>query len=76
MSNTHADPVQQIKDQLHAIEKLLLAHISACDSFDRRVTLETVHFGRDQITSLVEQGRNPVAIRLKAMLEDIEEFFD
>lgn len=76
MPNAHTDPVQELKDQLHAIEKLFLAHILACDEVDRRVTLETLDFSRKEVSRLVEQGRTPVAIRLKALVEEIEEFFD
>lgn len=76
MPKTNADRIEELQDQIYALQQILLTHIIACDGIDRAVTLNTVQGVRDQATEAIEQGRVRTAISLLALVETLEEIFD
>jgi hypothetical protein len=76
MPKTNADRIEELQDQVYALQQLLLTHIVACDGIDRAITLNTVKGAREQVAALIEKGRARAAISLDGFIKALEEIFD
>ena len=65
--------LEELADQIYALQLLLMSHIAACDLLDDPPTLGTFEIAQSQIDSLIESNRLRVAIRLQAICDELRE---
>jgi hypothetical protein len=72
MAKTDAQRIDELQDQVYALQQLLLAHIQAFDDVSRDATDVTFAVAGHLSRSTLAAGRNRVAIRLDGMIEQLK----
>lgn len=72
MSKALEQRVEQLTDQVYALQQLLLAHVLAFDEVDRLATDATFTLAVDQLDSTLDRGRDGVAHRLAALMQSVQ----
>ncbi len=60
------DPLAELRDHIYAIQQLLLSHVAASEHPEA-----TIEIAKTQSDAALAQGRNGVAIRLDAMIDQL-----
>jgi hypothetical protein len=65
--------VQVLQDQVYALQQLVLCHVLAVDGGREAIVDATFDIAAGQIESMTSNGRGASAIRLKLMVESIQQ---
>lgn len=72
MLKSDTQRIQELQDQVHALQQLLLAHILAFDQVDRLATDATLQIALGQSDAALDQGRTNVTVRIDAMIQHLK----
>jgi hypothetical protein len=70
------DQIEELKDHIYAVQQLLLALCVASARIDRVEVENAFAIARGQGASLAQRGRGRVALRIAALIEDVEQCLD
>lgn len=76
MPNTDLNPIQQLRDQVYALQQLVLAQLVAFASTDRAATDASLLIAAGQADALLAQGRPVAAQRLAMLIEEVRKCLD
>ena len=76
MPNADLDPIQQLRDQVYALQQLVLAQAVAFASVDRSATDAGLLIAAGQADALLAQGRPIAAQRLAMLIEEVRKCID
>ncbi len=76
MTNADIDPVEQLRDQLYALQQLVLAQCVALGTVDRPALDATLLIAAGQADALLANGRPIAAQRLALLLEEVRKCLD
>lgn len=72
MPDSVSQRIQQLENQVNALQQLLLSHILAFDEVDRQATDGTFTIAINQLDAALDQGKGPVAVNLADMIQSIQ----
>ena len=70
------DDLAKLSDQIFAVQCLLLAHILATEQLLEGSAQATVEIVRSEREAAVRNGRGRVAVRLNALIDEIDQSLD
>lgn len=76
MPNADIDPIQQLRDQLYALQQLVLAQCVAIGTADRPALDATLLIAAGQADALLANGRPVAGQRLALLLEEVRKCLD
>lgn len=76
MPKTDADRIEELQDQVYALQQLLLAHILAFDVVDRDATDTALNIALGQSDAAFAGGRPRVTARLGILVEELQKCRD
>ncbi len=76
MSNADLNPIEQLRDQLYALQQLVLAQCVALAATDRSATDAALVIADGQADSLIASGRIIAAQRLTMLIEEVRKCID
>lgn len=76
MPKTDADRIEELQDQVYALQQLLLAHILAFDAVDSDATDTTLNIALGQSDAAFSSGRPRVTARLGLLVEELQKCRD
>lgn len=76
MTNTDFDPIEQLRDQLYALQQLVLAQCVALGTADRSTLDATLLIASGQADALLAQGRVIAAQRLATLIQEVQKCLD
>lgn len=76
MPNANLDPIQQLRDQVYALQQLVLAHCVAFAAVDREATEAALLIAAGQADALLNQSRPVAAQRLAMLIEEVRQCLD
>lgn len=74
MPQSSIEPVEKLKEQVHALQQLLLSLVAALDADHPDVVDEALLIAAGQADSALANGRPLAAIRIGALIEAVKEF--
>lgn len=72
MSQPIEQRVQELENQVRALQQLLLSLVLAFDEVDGEAIGATFEIALTQLDAALDQGRDPIARRLAAMIESVQ----
>ena len=76
MPKTDADRIEELQDQVYALQQLLLSHILAFDAVDRDATDATLRIALGQSDAALDGGRPRVMMRIEIMVDEVNKCRD
>jgi len=76
MSKSDTQRIEELQDQVYALQQLLLSHILAFDAVDREATNTTLEIALGQSDAALDGGRPRVMIRLELLVEELKKCRD
>jgi hypothetical protein len=76
MPNADVDPIEQLRDQLYAIQQLVLAQCVALGTADRSALEPVLVIADGQAEALFNQGRPVAGQRLALLIEEVRKCID
>ena len=73
MPNPDLDLIEQLKDQLYAVQQLLLAHCVALAHLDGDASSAALAIAGGQADALLSQGRPFAGHRLTLLIQEVEQ---
>lgn len=73
MKNSDAQRIEELQDQVYALQQLLLSLYAALDDEHPALVDHAFRIAGTQSAAALKQGRNRVAIRIDAAVEDIKQ---
>lgn len=76
MPNADIDPIEQLRDQLYALQQLVLAQCVALGTADRPALDATLLIASGQADALFSQNRPIAGQRLALLVEEVRKCLD
>ena len=76
MPNADLNPIEQLRDQLYALQQLVLAQCVALGTADRPALDATLLIAAGQADALLTNGRPIAGQRLALLLEEVRKCLD
>jgi hypothetical protein len=76
MPNADINPIEQLRDQLYALQQLVLAQCVALGTADRPTLDATLLIAAGQADALLANGRPIAGQRLALLLEEVRKCLD
>lgn len=76
MANSIDQRIEELQDQIDALQQLLLSHVVAFDQVDRLATDGAFDIAASQMAAARARGRPGAAHRIGMMLEQLEQTCD
>lgn len=76
MPNADLNPIEQLRDQLYALQQLVLAQCVALGTADRPALDATLLIAAGQADALLANGRPIAGQRLALLLEEVRKCLD
>jgi hypothetical protein len=72
MSDGIEHRVEELENKVRALQQLLLSHILAFDQVDLLATDATFDIALSQLDAALDDGRDPIAVRLAGLIESVQ----